>query len=51
MVHSVARHLGISEAEADQAVAEALALGRIKGAGTPPHSVSFIYGWVELPRR
>ena len=42
MVHSVARHLGISDEEAQEAIQ---AVGhRLKLAGDPPHSVSLIYG-------
>lgn len=42
MVHSVARHLGVSEAGADAAVAEALTRRRITLPATLPHSVSLI---------
>jgi hypothetical protein len=45
MVHSVARHLGISDYEAQEAIQAAGR--RLKCAGTPPHSVSLIYGWGE----
>jgi hypothetical protein len=46
MLHDVARHLGISnERAAQQAVALALARGRIiTDGGSPPHSVSLIWG-------
>ena len=45
MVHSVARHLGISDEEAQEAIEAAG--HRLKRAGDPPHSVSLIYGWGE----
>jgi hypothetical protein len=45
MVHSVARHLGISDDEAQEAIQAAG--HRLKRAGEPPHSVSLIYGWGE----
>ena len=45
MVHSVARHLGISDEEAQEAIQAAG--HRLKRAGDPPHSVSLIYGWGE----
>ena len=45
MVHSVARHLGISDDEAQEAIQ---ACGyRLKRAGDTPHSVSLIHGWAE----
>jgi hypothetical protein len=47
MLHSVARHLGITDEEADRAVVLALERRRIKAAGSPPHSVSLIWGWGE----
>jgi predicted Zn-dependent protease with MMP-like domain len=37
MLHSVARHLGITDEEADRAVVLALERRRIKAAGSPPH--------------
>jgi hypothetical protein len=44
-VHSVARHLGISGEQAQEAIH---ACGhRLKRAGNAPHSVSLIYGWAE----
>jgi len=45
MVHSVARHLRISDEEAQEAIEAAG--HRLKRAGDPPHSVSLIYGWGE----
>jgi hypothetical protein len=47
MLHSMARHLGITDEEADRAVVLALERRRIKAAGSPPHSVSLIWGWGE----
>ena len=41
MVQSVARHLGISDEEAQEAIQAAG--HRLKRAGNPPHSVSLIY--------
>jgi hypothetical protein len=41
MVHSVARHLGISDEEAQEAIQAAG--HRLKRAGEPPHSVSLIW--------
>jgi hypothetical protein len=46
MVHSVARHLGISDEQAQEAIKAAG--HRLKRAGDPPHSVSLIYGWNEI---
>jgi hypothetical protein len=44
----VARHLGISDDEAEQAVALALERHRIiTDGGSPPHSVSLIWGGGE----
>jgi hypothetical protein len=40
MVHSVARHLGISVEQAQEAIRAAG--HRLKGQGNPPHSVSLI---------
>ena len=41
----VAQHLGISDAEAEQAAAQALERHRIlTDGGSPPHSVSLIWG-------
>jgi hypothetical protein len=45
MVHSVARHLGNSDEQAQEAIQAAG--HRLKRAGDPPHSVSLIYGWGE----
>jgi hypothetical protein len=45
MVHSVARHLGISDEQAQEAIEAAG--HRLKRAEDPPHSVSLIYGWGE----
>ena len=45
MVHSVARHLGISDEEAREAIQAAG--HRLKRAGDSPHSISLIYGWGE----
>ena len=48
MVHDVARHMGITDEQADQAVAEALAQRRIIGDGSlPPHSVTLFLGLRE----
>ncbi len=48
MVHTVARHMGITDEQADQAVAEALAQRRIIGDGSnPPHSVTLFLGLRE----
>ena len=48
MVHSVARHMGITDEQADQAVAEALAQCRIiGGSSNPPHSVALFLGLRE----
>jgi hypothetical protein len=47
MVHDVARHMGITDEQADQ-VAEALAQRRIIGDGSnPPHSVAQFLGLRE----
>jgi hypothetical protein len=47
-VHDVARHMGITDEQADQAVAEALAQRRIIGDGSnPPHSVALFLGLRE----
>ena len=43
MVHSVARHLGIGDDQAQEAIQAAG--HRLKRAGEPPHCVSLIYGW------
>ena len=45
MVHDVARHLGISDDEAQEAIRAAGA--RLRCEGNPPHSVSLICGWGE----
>jgi hypothetical protein len=46
MLHDVARHLGISDDEAQRAVALAVERGWLTTDGSdPPHSVSLIYGW------
>jgi hypothetical protein len=42
MVHSVARHLGISDEQAQEAIRAAG--HRLKCERNPPHSVSLIYG-------
>ena len=48
MLHDVARHLGISDDEAQRAVALAVERGWLTTDGSdPPHSVSLIYGWGE----
>src|SRR6476620_11598859 len=48
MVHDVARRLGVSEAEADVAVAEAVEAERLTGDGSdPPHSVALFQGLAE----
>jgi hypothetical protein len=48
MLHSVARHLGISDAEAQEAVALELERHRIiTDGGAPPHGVSLIWGGGE----
>jgi hypothetical protein len=45
MLHDVTRHLGISEAEAQQAVAAAVERGRLMAeGGDPVHSVA-LTGW------
>ena len=45
MVHDVARHMGVTDEQADQAVAEALAQRSIIGDGSnPPHSVALFLG-------
>ena len=45
---SLARHMGITDEQADQAVAEALAQRRIIGDGSnPPHSVTLFLGLRE----
>ena len=46
--YTVARHLGITDGEADAVVAEALAAHRIIGDGSnPPHSVALFRGLAE----
>jgi hypothetical protein len=48
MLDTVARHLGVSDDEAQQAVALALARGLVlTDGGSPPHSVSLIWGGGE----
>ena len=48
MVHDVARHMDITDEQADQAVAEALAQRRIIVDGSnPPHSVALFLGLRE----
>ena len=48
MLHDVARHLGISDDEAQRAVVLAVERGWLTTDGSdPPHSVSLIYGWGE----
>src|SRR5258708_4707403 len=48
MLHDVARHLGISDDEAQRAVALAVERGWLTTDGSdPPHSVSLIYSWGE----
>jgi hypothetical protein len=45
MLHDVARHLGISDGEAQRAVALAVERGWLTTDGSdPPHSVSLIWG-------
>jgi hypothetical protein len=47
-LHEVARHLGITPKQAEQAVALALQRDRIQtDSGVPPHSVSLIWGLGE----
>lgn len=44
-VHSVARHIGITDEQAEAVVAEALERSRIIGDGSnPPHSIAVFHG-------